>query len=151
MERYLEERAAPEMKYLDLRKPLYEERGNVVSGCLDDEIERIHMEGGDETEEEGSKGDCGGDNAAREGEEREGAASLEASSDDYEIYNVIASGQGTTTNAKDDAKDDDDEEGRMVGIPQFWVCAMGHTEAVAELITERDIDCLKHLTDVTCR
>ena len=37
----------------------------------------------------------------------------------------------------------------MVGITQFWVCAMGHMEAVAELITERDIDCLKHLTNVT--
>ena len=57
-----------------------------------------------------------------EGEEREGAVSLE-----NEIYGAIDSGQGTTTtNAKDDAKDDDDEEGRMVGIPQFWVCAMGH-------------------------
>ena len=39
----------------------------------------------------------------------------------------------------------------MVGITQFWVCAMGHMEAVAELITERDIDCLEHLTDITCR
>ena len=28
---------------------------------------------------------------------------------------------------------------------------MGHMETVAELITERDIDCLEHLTDVTCR
>ena len=39
----------------------------------------------------------------------------------------------------------------MVGIPQLWVCAMGHMEAVAELITERDIDCLDNITDVTCR
>ena len=39
----------------------------------------------------------------------------------------------------------------MVGIPQFWVYAMGHMEAVAELIRERDMDCLKHLTGVTCR
>ena len=39
----------------------------------------------------------------------------------------------------------------MVGIPQFWVCAMGHMEAVAKLITERDIDCVEHLTDVTCQ
>ena len=45
-EEYLEERAAPEMKYLDICKPLYEERGNVVAGRLDDEIERIHKEGG---------------------------------------------------------------------------------------------------------
>ena len=46
MEQYLEERAALEMKYSDLCKPLYEERGDVVSGCLDDKIERIHNEVG---------------------------------------------------------------------------------------------------------
>ena len=27
---------------------------------------------------------------------------------------------------------------------------MGHMEAVAELITEKDIDCVEHLADVTC-
>ena len=73
MEQYLEERAALEMKYSDICKPLYEERGNVVAGRLDEEIEKIHKEGGGEKEEEGEKGD--NDNA-REGEEREGAASL---------------------------------------------------------------------------
>ena len=151
MERYLEERAAPGMKYLDLCKPLYEERGKFVAGCLDDKIEMIHKEGGGEKEEEGSKGDDDGNNNAGEGEEREGDASLEDASDDNDIYGTIASGQGnTTTNAKA-AKYNDDKDGRMVGIPQFWVCAMGHMEAVAKLITERDIDCLEHLTDVTCQ
>ena len=38
----------------------------------------------------------------------------------------------------------------MVGILQFWVCAMGHMEAVSKLITERDIDCLEHFTVITC-
>ena len=57
MERYLEERAATEMKYLDICKPLYKNRGNVVTRRLDDEIERIHREGGGKKEEEGSKGD----------------------------------------------------------------------------------------------
>ena len=89
---------------------------------------------------EGSKRDDGGNDNAGEGEEREGVASLEDAFDDNEIYGAIASGQGTTnTNAKDNAKDDDDEEGCMMGIPQLWVCAMGHMEAIAELITERDI------------
>mmetsp|Transcript_15263 Transcript_15263/g.23757 ORF Transcript_15263/g.23757 Transcript_15263/m.23757 type:complete len:365 (-) Transcript_15263:167-1261(-) len=36
------------------------------------------------------------------------------------------------------------------GIPQFWVCAMGHMDLVAELITEKDVDCLVHLMDVKC-
>ena len=48
MEQYLEERAALKTKYLDLCKPLYEEIGNVVARHLDDEIERIHNEGGGE-------------------------------------------------------------------------------------------------------
>ena len=45
-ERHLEERAALEMNYSDLSKPLYKERGNVVAGCLDEDTERIHKEGG---------------------------------------------------------------------------------------------------------
>ena len=112
------------MKYSVLCKPLYEERGNVVTGRLDDKIERIHKEGGGEKEEEGSKGDNnGGDDDAGEGEEREGAAALEDTSDDDEIYGAIASVQGTTTTntkaAKDNAKDNDGKEGRMVEIPKL--------------------------------
>ena len=62
------------MKYSDLCKPLYEERGNVISGCLEDKIERIHKEGGGEKEEEGTKrDDDDDDDNAGEGEEREGS------------------------------------------------------------------------------
>ena len=46
MEQYLEERAALEMKYLDLCKPIYEERRNIFARSLDDEIKRIHKEEG---------------------------------------------------------------------------------------------------------
>ena len=139
------------MKYLDLCNPIYKTRGNSVVGRFDDKIERIHKEAGGEKEEEGSKGDYGGDDNAGEGDEREGGAYLEDAFDDDEIYGSIASGQGTTTNnAKNNAKDNDAEEGLMVGIPQFWVCVMGHMEAVAKLITERDIDCIENLADVTC-
>ena len=53
-------------------------------------------------------------------------ASLEEASNNDKIYSAITARQGTTTNDKDKAKDDDDEEGRMVGIPQFWVREMGH-------------------------
>ena len=44
MGRYLEERAELEMKYSDLCKPLYKERGKIVAGNLDDKIKRIHKE-----------------------------------------------------------------------------------------------------------
>ena len=119
---------------------------------MDGDIERIHKEVGGEKEEEGSKGYTdGGIDDAGEGEDREGDVYLEDASDHNNIYGVIASGKGTTTtNAKDDAKDDDEKDGHMVGIPQFWVCAMGHMEAVSESINERDIYCLDNLTDVTC-
>ena len=140
MEQYMEGRSALEMKYLDLCKPLYEERGNFVVGCLDDEIERIHKEGGGEKEEEGSKGDDDGDDVG-EGEERVGAASLDVASDDDKIFGAISSGEGTTTTNAKAANDEDDEDGRMVGTTQFWVCAMGHMGAVSKLITERVIDC----------
>ena len=123
----------------------------VVVLPLDDDIERIPKEGGDEKEEEGSKRDYkNGDNDAGEGEEREGAASLEDAFDNNEIYGAIAYRCTTTTNAKV-AKDEDIEEGRMVGIIQFWVCEIGHMEDVAELITEMDIDCIEHLTDIPCQ
>lgn len=42
------------------------------------------------------------------------------------------------------------QEGQVKGIPQFWACAMGHVDVIAELLTEADVDCLEHLTDVTC-
>ena len=49
------------MKYLGICKPLYKERGNAVSGLLDDNIERIHKEGRGEKSEEGYKSVYGGD------------------------------------------------------------------------------------------
>ena len=93
MEQYLEEIAALEIKYLDLCKPLYNERGNVVVRRLDDEIERINKEGGGEKEEEGSKvDDDSGDDDKGEREEREGATSLEEPSKKDEIYVSIVFG-----------------------------------------------------------
>ena len=56
--------------------------------------------------------------------------------------------------AKEDGNENEEEDAQetldIKGIPQFWVCAMGHMEAVAELITEADVDCLENLTDVKC-
>ena len=46
MERYLEERAALEMKYLYLCNPIYKKIGNVVARRLDDMIMSINNEGG---------------------------------------------------------------------------------------------------------
>lgn len=48
------------------------------------------------------------------------------------------------------SQDYSNDETAVKGIPQFWACAMGHIDILAELITEQDIDCLDHLTDITC-
>ena len=113
------------MKYSVLCKPLYEEDKTLSPDVWMTRLRRFIRREGTRRRRGGSKGDDGGGNGdVREGEEREGAASLEVVSNDDGIYGDIASGQGnTTTNAKA-AKDDDGEEGCMVGIPQFWVCAM---------------------------
>ena len=127
MKQYMEERVALETKYSDLCKPLYEEILDIVAGRLDDYIKRINKQLGGEKEEEWSKRDDDSDNNdAGEVEEREGNASLEDASNNKKIYGDIVSIGTNTTNAKDDSKDDEDEEGSMVGILQFWVCAMGH-------------------------
>ncbi|KAL7517749.1 hypothetical protein ACHAWX_002644 [Stephanocyclus meneghinianus] len=97
LQRYQVERAALELKYADLMKPLYEERRKVVAGELDGVIqEKATQEGADAGNEAGG------------GEE-------------------------------------------VKGVPQFWACAMGNMDVVAELITEEDIDCLEYLTDIACK
>jgi nucleosome assembly protein 1-like 1 len=45
---------------------------------------------------------------------------------------------------------DQQQQQEVKGIPQFWACAMGHIDVIAELITDQDVDCLDHLMDITC-
>lgn len=53
---------------------------------------------------------------------------------------------------EDEAKEEsqEDESEKVVGIPQFWVCAMSHMEPLAEIITEEDVDCLEKLQNIVC-
>jgi nucleosome assembly protein 1-like 1 len=64
----------------------------------------------------------------------------------YEKRSSIVNGTDGTSEPTGEATENDDP----VGIPQFWVCAMGHDEDIAELLTEEDVDCLEYLTDITC-
>lgn len=79
----------------------------------------------------------------------------------YEKRSEIIRGAHDDEIAKEDQVDGAEEDGageapsekfgeKAVGVPQFWVCAMGHMEAVAESVTEEDVDCLEHLENVTC-
>ena len=82
--RYRVERAALEVKYADLMKPIYEERKQIVNGAL----------------EATKKND-------------DAAAAEDA---------AVAADGG--------------EEAAVKGIPQFWACACGNMDVIAELIAE---------------
>ena len=64
----------------------------------------------------------------------------------------IEAGQGDEED--DDSKDepettkDEEQESPIAGIPEFWLSAMKNQISLAEMITERDEDALKHLIDI---
>lgn len=65
----------------------------------------------------------------------------------------VEAGKGEDENedAKNDSeqkKEDTAEESPMSGIPEFWLSAMKNQVSLAEMITERDEEALKHLTDI---
>lgn len=65
----------------------------------------------------------------------------------------VEAGKGEDENedAKNDneqKKEDTAEEPSMSGIPEFWLSAMKNQVSLAEMITERDEEALKHLTDI---
>jgi len=49
-----------------------------------------------------------------------------------------------------DAGEEADDEDELVGVPEFWSCCIHNIEAISELVTERDNDCLLYLENVTC-
>ena len=51
---------------------------------------------------------------------------------------------------KDNKSDDNADEPKITGCPQFWILAMGHNEAISETILEDDVDALEYLYDITC-
>lgn len=46
------------------------------------------------------------------------------------------------------SKKEDDKESPAAGIPEFWLSAMKNQISLAEMITDRDEEALKHLTDI---
>ena len=79
----------------------------------------------------------------------------------YEKRASIVNGKAEPTDAEVEAGDLDDEEGEKeeeqkteddepvaAGIPEFWLSAMKNQVSLAEMITDRDEEALKHLTDI---
>ena len=50
----------------------------------------------------------------------------------------------------DEQNEDNAQETNLVGVPEFWVCAIGNLEGVSELVTERDNECILFLDNITC-
>jgi len=40
---------------------------------------------------------------------------------------------------------------KIVGCPQFWVCAISQHDTVAETLSEGDVDCLEYLRNISAR
>ncbi|KAJ5812560.1 Nucleosome assembly protein (NAP) [Penicillium riverlandense] len=81
----------------------------------------------------------------------------------YERRSTIINGAVEPTDAEVDAGKEDEEEeaetkegeeepkseeSETKGIPEFWLSAMKNQVSLAEMITERDEEALKHLTDI---
>mmetsp|Transcript_19036 Transcript_19036/g.32020 ORF Transcript_19036/g.32020 Transcript_19036/m.32020 type:complete len:422 (-) Transcript_19036:104-1369(-) len=70
----------------------------------------------------------------------------------YEMRRDVVTGicDGDIASNDTTGASDGEDQQEVKGIPQFWACAMGHIDLLAELITEEDVDCMEHLVDVTC-
>jgi len=90
-----------EKKYLELQKPLYSRRHEIITGAAQPTSEEI---------EEGEK----------------------VSAKDDEDYTPLPKDAPSSTS----------------GIPEFWLTALRNHIGISELITDRDADALKHLSDV---
>ncbi|KAJ1962873.1 histone chaperone [Dipsacomyces acuminosporus] len=114
-----------EKKYNKLYAPLYERRSAIIHGQAEP------------TEEEKAEG------AKITAEENEGIDEddLPASS----IQEVTDEKDGA---AEEDGEEDGDDEEDAKGIPEFWLTALASHPQIGELITERDQEALKHLSDI---
>ena len=69
--------------------------------------------------------------------------------EDEEIASQL-SNEAKQAGPEEETPEGAEEQPQVKGIPQFWVCAMGHMDGIAEIISEADVDCLEHCYDITC-
>lgn len=61
----------------------------------------------------------------------------------------IAASEITDNGADENGADENGAE-KIKGVPQFWASAITHMDAIGELMSAEDVDCLEHLTNITC-
>ena len=60
----------------------------------------------------------------------------------------LADGDDETKKETEEKTEPSAEEANVSGIPEFWLSAMKNQVSLVEMITERDEEALKHLTDI---
>ncbi|RMJ27641.1 Nucleosome assembly protein [Aspergillus sp. HF37] len=66
----------------------------------------------------------------------------------YQKRATIEEGELAEAKEGDEQKKTEDKQAAMSGIPEFWLSAMKNQISLAEMITERDEEALRHLTDI---
>jgi nucleosome assembly protein 1-like 1 len=118
---FQEELLELEKKYFAKYEPLYERRAKIVSGDIEPSVEEI--EAGKEIEEN----------------ERDGELEQIEEEDEEE--------DKETTKKEEDEEEDEDEQDYK-GVPEFWLTALKNMVILADAISERDEEALRHLTDI---
>ena len=139
LEEYRIERAMLEVKFGKRMRPLYEERRGIVCGELDGAIDNDNNEEQKETdgeENEETKPDVSSMSIK----------SLKAELTSYGVSTESFLDRESLADAVNKARENGEQDNEqqqpaaggenVKGIPQFWACAMGHVDVIAELITE---------------
>ncbi|KAJ1673546.1 histone chaperone [Spiromyces aspiralis] len=113
-----------EKKFSKLYEPLYKRRADIVNGIIEPTPEEIEKGAKIEAEE----------NEPEEGEQ-EKSGIKEESSEGAEAKNEAAESKAAGNTAK--------------GIPEFWSTALQNHPRLSDLITERDTEALKFLTNIS--
>ncbi|KAF2452326.1 hypothetical protein BDY21DRAFT_175567 [Lineolata rhizophorae] len=110
-----------EKRYFAKFTPLYQKRAAIVNGATEPSEDEVKA--GEKTEEEAAA-----------------AAAAAAAEEEGE--------EGTAGAKKDTEKAEEKPSEPVKGIPEFWLSAMKNQVSLAEMITDRDEEALKYLTDI---
>lgn len=121
IQEYLVERSALEHKYANICKGLYDMRVEIINGSQDETI-------ADEVKIQNRK---------------------ESSIVDHNPYESNQNKNESNPDNSSSTLNEEDNQGVLVGVPEFWYCSMRNIETIAELITERDSECLLNLEDIS--
>ncbi|ODV89219.1 hypothetical protein CANCADRAFT_3850 [Tortispora caseinolytica NRRL Y-17796] len=129
-----------EKQYLEKYTPLYEKRAKIIHGDIEpseEEIKRGKEIEAAETEQEAEE-ETESDDGDQSTSPNTGSAEARSAGQTDELSGSLDVREKIDIGVPEDAK----------GIPEFWLTAMKNLPALAEIITDRDEEALKFLTDI---